>query len=153
MLFHLDLAKGTLSWFCGSLEGTFQGGLKNLLSPQVGTPPHMMTIPPTSIRKLTIPIQVNLEEQIRSMALDMVDAISGNQILLEHLMADFHHAQGNQAKVVAKLQSGLHNPIGSNLVLLPIEDGQGFNFKQHFDFLAHGHKPIAKKRLSLAPLQ
>jgi hypothetical protein len=79
------------------------------------------------------------------MALDMVDATSGNQNLLEHLMADFRHAQGNQVKVVAKLQSGLHNPIAPNLVLLPIEDGKGFNFKQHLDFLAHGHKLIAKK--------
>jgi hypothetical protein len=37
------------------------------------------------------------------MALDMVDAISGNQVLLEHLMANFHCAQGIQAKVAAKL--------------------------------------------------
>jgi hypothetical protein len=36
------------------------------------------------------------------MALDMVDATSGNQVLLEHLMAYFHHAQGNQTKVVAE---------------------------------------------------
>jgi hypothetical protein len=103
MLLHTDLAKGTISWFCGSLKGTSQGGLKNLLNPQVGTPPHMMTTPPTSICKLTTPIQVNLKEQLRSMALDMVDATSGNQNLFEHLMADFHHAQGNQTKVVAKL--------------------------------------------------
>jgi len=113
----------------------------------------MMTTPPTSICKLTTPIQVNLKEQLQSMALDMLDATSGNQNLLKHLMADFHHAQSNQAKVVAKLQSGLHNSIAPNLVLLPIEDGQGFNFKQHLDFFAHGHKPIAKKRLSLAPPQ
>jgi hypothetical protein len=51
-----------------------------------------MTIPPTSIHKLTTPIQVNLNEQLRSMALDMVDAISGNQVRLEHLMAIFCHA-------------------------------------------------------------
>jgi hypothetical protein len=37
------------------------------------------------------------------MTLDMVDAISGNQIFLEHLMANFRRAQGNQTKVVAKL--------------------------------------------------
>jgi hypothetical protein len=75
----------------------------------------------------------------------LVDTINGNQVLLEHLMVDFCHALGNQAKVVAKLQCGLHNPIGSNLVLLPIKDGQGLNLKQHFDFLACGHKLIAKK--------
>jgi hypothetical protein len=63
------------------------------------------------------------------MTLDMVDEANGNQILLEHLMANFHCAQGNQTKVVAKLQRGLHNPIGPNLVLLPIEDGQGFSLK------------------------
>jgi hypothetical protein len=37
------------------------------------------------------------------MALDMVDVASGNQVLLEHLMADFCHGQGNQAKVVVEL--------------------------------------------------
>ncbi len=79
------------------------------------------------------------------MALDMVDAVSGNQVFLEHLMADFHHAQGYQAKVVVELHNGLHNPIGPNHVLLPIEDGQGFSHKQHLDFLAYGHKLIAKK--------
>jgi hypothetical protein len=68
-------------------------------------------------------------------------------------MADFCHAQGNQAKVVAKLQSGLHNPIGPNLELLPIEDGQRFSLKRHLDFLARWHKPIAKKQLSLEPPQ
>ncbi len=57
------------------------------------------------------------------------------------LMSNFCYAQGNQAKVVAKLQSELHNPIGLNLVLLPIENGQGFNFKRSLDFLACGHKP------------
>jgi hypothetical protein len=107
MFFHPDLAEGTIAWFWGSLKGTSQGGLKNLLSPQVGTPSppphHIMTTPPTSIYKLITPIQVNLEERFRSMALDMVDAISGNQVLLEHLMANFHCAQGIQAKVAAKL--------------------------------------------------
>jgi hypothetical protein len=29
------------------------------------------------------------------MALDMVDATNGNQVLLEQLMVDFHQAQGN----------------------------------------------------------
>ncbi len=62
MLLHPDLAKGIIVQFCGSLKGTSQGGLKNLLSPQVGTPPHIMTIPPTSIHKLTTTTQVNLEE-------------------------------------------------------------------------------------------
>jgi hypothetical protein len=33
----------------------------------------------------------------------MVDVANGNPILLEHLMADFHGAQNNQTKVVAKL--------------------------------------------------
>jgi hypothetical protein len=79
------------------------------------------------------------------MSLDMVDVVSGNQVFLKHFMADFHHAQGNQAKVVAELQSGLHNPIGPNPMLLPIEDGQEFSLKQHLDFLARGHKPITKK--------
>jgi hypothetical protein len=79
------------------------------------------------------------------MALDMVDAASGNQVLFEHLMADFHRAQGNQAKVVVELHNGLHSPIGPNHVLLPIKNGKRFNLKQHFDFLAHGHKPIAIK--------
>jgi hypothetical protein len=37
------------------------------------------------------------------MALDMEDAASGNQDFLEHLIVDFYRAQGNQAKVVAKL--------------------------------------------------
>jgi hypothetical protein len=63
------------------------------------------------------------------MALDMLDEANRNQILLEHLMVDFCHAKGNQTKVVAKLQSGLHSPISPNLVLLPIEDGQGFSLK------------------------
>jgi hypothetical protein len=153
MLLHHTLAKGTIAWFCGSLKGTSQGGLKNLLSPQVGTSPHIMTTPPTSIQKLTTPIQINLEEQLQSVTLDTVDATSGNQVLLEHLMVDFCHAQSNEATVVAKLQSGLHNPIGPNPMLLPIEDGQVFSLKQHLDFLAHGHKPITTKRLSLVPLQ
>jgi hypothetical protein len=39
----------------------------------------------------------------RNMALDMVDATSGNQVLLEHLMANFCFAHGNQAKVVVEL--------------------------------------------------
>jgi hypothetical protein len=41
-----------------------------------------MTIPPTSIHKLTTPTQVNLEEQLWSMALNMVDVASGNQVFL-----------------------------------------------------------------------
>jgi hypothetical protein len=56
------------------------------------------------------------------MALDMVDATNGNQIIFQHLMKVFCYAQGNQTKVVAKLQSELHNPIGPNIVLLLIED-------------------------------
>jgi hypothetical protein len=37
------------------------------------------------------------------MTLDILDETNGNQILLEHLMANFPCGQGNQAKVVAKL--------------------------------------------------
>ncbi len=103
MLLHPDLVEGTIAQFCGSLKGTLQGGLKNLFSPQVGTNPHIMTTPPTSIHKLTTPIQINLEEQLRSTTLDMVDVANGNPILLEHLMADFHGAQSNQAQVVKEL--------------------------------------------------
>jgi hypothetical protein len=101
--FRPNLAKGTIVWFCGSLKGTSQGGLRNLLNPQVSTspPPHKMTTPPTSFHKLTTPIHDNLEEQLQSMALDLVDVANGNQVLLEHLMAKFCCAQGNQAKVVA----------------------------------------------------
>jgi len=33
MLLHPNLARDTIVWFCGSLKGTSQGGLKNLLSP------------------------------------------------------------------------------------------------------------------------
>ncbi len=36
----------------------------------------------------------------RNVALDMVDATSENQVLLEHLMANFCCAHGNQAEVV-----------------------------------------------------
>ncbi len=84
MLLHLDLAEGTIVWFCGLLKATFEGGVKDLLSPQVGIGPfpHIMTIPPTSIHKLTTPTQVNLEEQLWSMALNMVDVASGNQVFL-----------------------------------------------------------------------
>jgi len=43
MFIHPNLAEGIIVQFCGSLKGTSQGVLKNLLSPQVGTPPP----PPT----------------------------------------------------------------------------------------------------------
>jgi hypothetical protein len=33
----------------------------------------------------------------------MVDVANGNPIFIEHLMVDFHGAQSNQTKVVAKL--------------------------------------------------
>jgi hypothetical protein len=80
-----------------------------------------MTTPPISIHKFTTPIQINLKEQLQSMALDMVDVTNGNEVLLEHLMANFHCAQGNQTKVVVELHNGLHNPIGPNHVLLLIK--------------------------------
>jgi hypothetical protein len=79
------------------------------------------------------------------MTLNMVDVVNGNQVFLENLMIYFRHALGNQAKVVVESQNGLHNPIGPNLVFLPIEDGQEFNLKRHLDILTRGHKPIAKK--------
>jgi len=40
---------------------------------------------------------------IQNMALHMVDATSGNQVLLEHLMANFYSTHGNQAKVMVEL--------------------------------------------------
>jgi len=63
MLLHPNLVEGMIAWFCGSLKGTSQGGLKNLFSTQVGTPRHIMTTPPISIHKSTTPIQVSVEEQ------------------------------------------------------------------------------------------
>jgi len=50
-----------------------------------------MNIPPTPIRKLTTPIQVNLEEQPRNMALDMVNATNGNQIIFQHSLVENGH--------------------------------------------------------------
>jgi hypothetical protein len=63
------------------------------------------------------------------MALHMVDATNGYQVLLEHLTTNFCCAQGNQTKDVVELHNGLHNPIGPNHVFLPIEDGQEFSLK------------------------
>ncbi len=84
-----------------------------------------MSTPPTSIHKFTTPIQINLEEQLWSMALDMVDATNGNQVLLEQLMVDFHQAQGNWANVVVELHNGLHNPIGPNHVFYQLKMDKG----------------------------
>jgi len=57
-----NLAKGAITHFYGLLKGFAQGRLKTLFSPQVGTPPHIMTTPPISFHKLITPIPFNLKE-------------------------------------------------------------------------------------------
>jgi hypothetical protein len=92
MFFCPNLAKGAITHFYGLLKGFAQGKLKTLFSPQVGTPPHIMTTPPISVHKLITPIPLNLKEHLWNMALDMVDVASGNQVFPEHLMLDVRHA-------------------------------------------------------------
>ncbi len=89
MLLQPNLAEGTIAWFCGSLKRTSQGGLKNLFSPQVGAPHHIMKSSPPSIHKSTTLVQVNVEEQFQNMPLDMVDVANGNPVLLEHYLNFF----------------------------------------------------------------
>jgi hypothetical protein len=58
------------------------------------------------------------------MALDMVEASNGklsSNILWQTFVMD------KQVKVVVKLQCGLHNLIGHDLVFLLIDNGQGLN--------------------------
>ncbi len=64
-LFHLGLAEGIITHYCGALKGSIEGGLENLFSPTcVGCSPNNIRYTPSTSRLPKETSKVDLEDEI-----------------------------------------------------------------------------------------
>ncbi len=88
-LFHLELAKGTITHYCSALKGIIHGGLQNLLSliKQLdNSPSKVQYIPPMS-RTPKASSNVNLEDEICCLQVELLEEAWDNKLLMEHLFS------------------------------------------------------------------
>ena len=144
MILHPSLAEGTITRYCGSLAGTTEGGLGNMLDPvqhfpddcnNVGTPMPTPTQKCASGSQRTTPSGEDMEKKLRSLAAEVMDAATGDTFLLRHLLADLHVVRGKQQTLLAQIKHGLVEPSQPELRFLRNDDGCNMSMKRRKDFL------------------
>jgi hypothetical protein len=145
MMLHPSLAEGTITRYCGSLAGTTEGGRGNMLDPVVHFPDACYdtgSAVPTSTPILASgsqrvqPSHEDIENHVRNLTSEFMDAATGDTFLLKHLLADLHVVRGKQQTLLAQIKHGLVEPSQGDLHFLPIDDGSNMSLKRRKDFLA-----------------
>ena len=151
LMLRPDIAEGTIARFCGKHVGTVVGGMRELLAPstplrhpqcpsattQVGTPNQ------TPVR--TIVLSKDLGEALRQVVIDLSKEVTGDMILMEHLLADLNQVVGRVRALKAELKSGTLHPLVASPVLRPVNDGRGFSLLREKDFLERKGKTVARR--------
>ncbi len=108
MFFRLDLVEGTIARYYGSLSGTLNGGLNNMLNPCLIITPFLQQTPrinPTPQR--TKDPENNICDLIFKLILDANE----NNMFMQHLLVDLKQVARRQQIILVELQSGLVNSI------------------------------------------
>jgi len=141
MMLHPSHAEGTITRYCGSLAGTAEGGRGNMLDPIVHFPDDCYDAGPlaptptanhASGSQRAAPSE---EEHVRSLVAELMDAATGNQFMLKHLLADLHVVRGKQQTLLCQIKHGLLEPSQPDLHFLPNDDGCNMSLKRRKDFL------------------
>lgn len=98
MILHPDVAEGTMTCYCGSLNGIAKDGLLNMLQLQVDFPIEVF-VPPiqnpnihsTRSNAPTVSFEkADMEGHIAKMILDLLDNAEDDCFLVKHLIVDLH---------------------------------------------------------------
>jgi hypothetical protein len=81
------------------------------------------------------PIEEDMENRVRNLATEFMDAATGDTFLLRHLLADFHAVRGKQQTLIAQIKHGLLKPCQADSQFLPNDDGSNMSLKRRRDFL------------------
>lgn len=128
-----DIAEGKIAHFCGKHVGTPIGGMRELLTPStplghpqfpsdtaaVGTPKQ--TLVRTSVSSK------DLGEALRQLVIDLSEEVTGDIVLMEHLLADLNQVVGRVRALKAEMKSGTLHPLVASPVLRTVNDGKGFS--------------------------
>ena len=144
LMLHPSLAEGTITRYCGSLAGTREGGRGNMLDPVEHFPADSAdTVVPSSTPTVMraqesqcgTPSGTDMEEHVRNMATEFVDAATGDTFLLKHLLADFHIVRGKQQTLLAQIKHGVVQPSQADARFRANDDGCNMSLKRRKDFL------------------
>ncbi len=78
-LLHPKLVEGTITHYCGVLEGIIHGGFQNLLSPTtVGNSPSIAQYTPPTSRAPKASPKVDLEDEVCLLQIESVEEAQNN---------------------------------------------------------------------------
>lgn len=98
LMIRPDIAEGTIARFCGKQAGNATGGMGGLLSPTrltdtQGTAPSPIPAPRPTPTRRAVPAN-DLGKAIRQLVIDLSEEVTGDTVLMDHLVADLNHVLG-----------------------------------------------------------
>jgi hypothetical protein len=148
MMMHPDMAEGTIARFCGRLAGNVNGGLQQLLTPRRVEPAPASQAPtPMSLPRATPArrAQPDLADTLRHQIILLHEEVDGDEVMMQHLIADLNQALGRLRTLKAEMNSGTVHPMAGSPHFSPVNDGKGFKLGRYKDFLERPKSSVARR--------
>ena len=148
MMMHPEMVEGTIARFCGRLAGNVNGGLQQLLTPRRVEPAPASQAPtPMSLPRATPTrhAQPDLAETLRQQIILLHEEVEGDQVMMQHLVADLNQTLGRLKTLKAEMNSGTVHPMATSPHFSPVNDGKGYKLGRYKDFLERPKSTVARR--------
>ena len=86
----------------------------------------------------------DLGEALRQLVIDLSEEVTGDIVLMEHLLEDLNQVVSRVQALKAEMESGTLHPLVASPVLRVVNDGRGFSLIREKDFLERKGKNVAR---------
>ncbi len=133
MLFHLDLIEGTITHYCGSLNGTLNSGLNSMFNPR----PMFTPFSQQTLRTSPTPQRTDdPEKNICDFIFKLISGAIENSMIMQHLLVDLKQIVGRKQTILPKSRNGLMHPIQA-MKFQQLNDGHKMCLKCLCDFFSY----------------
>lgn len=148
LMIRPDIAEGTIARFCGRQAGNAQGGMGRVLLTVTEENTPCPVPSPVSEPKQT-PVKRNsavpdVAESLRQLIVSLHDEVTGNPVLMEHLVADLNQVVGRIRALKVEIRHGTVHPMVASPVLRVVEDGRNFSLLRGKDFLERRRNSVVR---------
>ena len=144
-----DLAEGTIARYCGRTLGNLNGGVREMLNPsqcyvstEVNTEAgqNCAGASTTGVQQVKrFRPQGNLLDTLRNQAVALIEHVEGQDLLMDHLHADFNSVLGRIKSLQSDIRKGKIDASASAPVHIKVNDDLGDSIVRKKDFLERGY--------------
>lgn len=106
--------------------------------------PSPASTPKPTPAKKSVPVK-DVANTLRQLVIDLSQDVSGDPVLMDHLVAELNQVVGRIRSLKAEIRTGTVHPLVDSPVLRPVNDGRGFSLVRDKDFLERGRKSVSRR--------